>query len=204
MGKLRRNLENTNGFVQATYKDVQELKNSIPPKLDLIWSMVQKATFQTNMKGCDISEFFPVEKKEQLELFMDREHKDWEDRKAEFYNLLYTIASNVKKGFARGLIKALFTREYICKARWPSFGYNYFKLLTLHKPCTHDQITHHLFEQIRPDLLHTDFEFEQIKIIHLRHVYEALILNDIFFILDRGKISPGLSQLHLLPSFGRP
>ena len=122
MGKLRRNLENTNGFVQATYGDVQELKNFIPQKLDLICATVQKATFQTNMKGCDISEFFPVETKEQLELFMDREHKDWEDRKAEFYNFLLTTASNIKKGFARGLIKALFTRKYILQAKWPSFG----------------------------------------------------------------------------------
>ena len=42
------------------------------------------------------------------------------------------------------------------------------------KPCTHEQIKHPLFEQIRPELLHTDLEFEQIKSIYLLHVYEAL------------------------------
>ena len=133
MGKLRRNLENTNAFVQTTYKDVVDLKTSVPPKLDQIFSMLQKATFQTNMRGCDLSEFFPVERREQLELFMDREHKDWEDRKAEFYNFLYTIASKgQEKGFARGLIKAIFTREYINTAKWPSYGYNFF-LITLNQ-----------------------------------------------------------------------
>ena len=30
-------------------------------------------------------------------------------------------------------------------------------------PCTHEQIKHPLFEQIRPELLHTDLKFKQIK-----------------------------------------
>ena len=126
MGKLRRNLENTNGFAQATYKEVLELKatmSRVLSKLEVISEQVHKATFQTVMSGADISEFFPVERSEQLELFMDRSHPEWNSRKAEFYNMLLTIATSVKKGFATGLIRALFTRPYICSVKWPSSGY---------------------------------------------------------------------------------
>ena len=124
---MRKNLENTNAIVQASYQEILDLKRdlaSVAAKLELVCSLVQKSTFNSNMTGCDLSEFFPVERKEQIELFMDREHPEWNDRKTEFYNFLYTIASNVnvKKGFARGIIKALFTRNYISTAKWPSFG----------------------------------------------------------------------------------
>ena len=125
MGKLRRNMENTNAFAQANYKEIQEIRtilSNMESKLELISLQVQKATFNSLMQGCDISEFFPVEKKEQLQLFMDRNHPDWNSRKTEFYNLLYTAASKIKKGFARGLLKALFSRKYIMTAKWPSFG----------------------------------------------------------------------------------
>ena len=42
------------------------------------------------------------------------------------------------------------------------------------RPCTHEQIKHPLFEQILPELLHTDLKFEQKKSIYLLHVYGAL------------------------------
>lgn len=125
MGKLRRNLENTNAFVQATHKEVLDIKatiSRIESNQESLATQVHKAAFQSAMSGCDISEFFPVERKEQLEAFMDRGHPQWEDRKAEFYNFLYTIASKNKKSFATGLIKAIFSRQYICGAKWPSFG----------------------------------------------------------------------------------
>ena len=123
MGKMRRNLENVHGFSQATYKEVLDIKATVYPQLKAIEAQVQKATFNTVMQGTDISEYFPVERNEQLQLFMDRDHVEWESRKMAFYNFLYTITSSTKKGFARGMIKALFTREYISKAKWPSFGY---------------------------------------------------------------------------------
>ena len=125
MGKLRRNMENTNAFAQANYKEILEIRailSSMESKLELICVQVQKATFNSLMQGCDISEFFPVERKEQLELFMDRDHPEWNNRKLEFYNYLYTTASHIKKGFARGLIKAIFSRKYIMISKWPSFG----------------------------------------------------------------------------------
>ena len=118
-------MENTNAFAQVTYREVTEIRSilsNMEAKLELISAQVQKATFHSVMKGCDISDFFPVERKEQLELFMDREHSEWNDRKTEFYNYLYTIASSIKKGFARGLLKALFSRKYISEAKWPTFG----------------------------------------------------------------------------------
>ena len=118
-------MENTNAFSQATHRLVLEIRatlSTLESKLQMVSDQVHKATFNNLMQGCDISEFFPVERKEQLELFMDREHPEWNSRKTEFYHFLYTIASNNKKGFARGLIKAIFSRQYINTSKWPSFG----------------------------------------------------------------------------------
>ena len=36
---------------------------------------------------------------------------------------------------------------------------------------THEQVKHHLFEQIRPEFIYTDLKFEQIESIYLLHVY---------------------------------
>ena len=125
MGKLRRNLENTHGIATASHQNTLDLKNqlaNLDSKMDAVLAQVQKATFKSVMEGPDLSEFFPVENNEQLELFMNREHPQWEARKNEFYHYLYTISSNIKKGFARGLVKALFSRQYIRTVKWPSAG----------------------------------------------------------------------------------
>ena len=125
MGKLRKNMENTNGIVQASHGEILALKahlNKIDARLDEISSQVQKATFSTVMAGCDISEFFPVERLEQLELFMDRSHPEWPSRRTEFYNFLFTIVPTAKRGFSKGLIKALFDRKFIVTVKWPAFG----------------------------------------------------------------------------------
>ena len=42
------------------------------------------------------------------------------------------------------------------------------------RPCLHEQIKQRLFEQIRPGLLHTDREFEQLKEVLFAHVNAAL------------------------------
>lgn len=122
---MRKNMENLHGFAQATYKEVLDLKaqlSNVASRLEVLCSQVEKATFKSVMNDCDISEFFPVETNQQLELFMDREHPQWESRKMEFYHFLYSIASNNKKGFAKGMINALFKRTYICQVKWPSSG----------------------------------------------------------------------------------
>ena len=122
---MRKNMENLYGFAQATYKEVLDLKcqiTSISSKLDSVSVQVQRATFNTVLNGCDISDFFPVETNQQLEAFMDREHPQWESRKLEFYHFLYTTASKTKRGFAKGLINALFKRTYISEVKWPSSG----------------------------------------------------------------------------------
>ena len=122
---MRRNLENTNGLAQASYKEILEIKkhlSAIEHRLEAISTQVHRSTFQTLMTGCDLSEFFPVETNKQLELFMDRQHPDWESRKIEFYHYLYTISSQVRKGFARGLLKAIFSRKYIVNVKWPRSG----------------------------------------------------------------------------------
>lgn len=63
---MRRNMENTNGLAQASYKEILELKkhlSAIEARLEAISTQVHRSTFQTLMGGCDISEFFPVEKR---------------------------------------------------------------------------------------------------------------------------------------------
>lgn len=123
---MRRNMENTNSLAQATHKEVIDLKANIVQiheKIDSLSLQVRTATFKTLMHGSDISEFFPIETAEQIELFMDRKHPEWESRKMEFYHYLYTVASNIKKGFCRGVIKAVFSRQYITQVKWPSYGY---------------------------------------------------------------------------------
>ena len=42
------------------------------------------------------------------------------------------------------------------------------------KPCPHEQVNHHLFEQIGPELLHSDREFEQLREVLFAHVIAAL------------------------------
>lgn len=126
---MRKNHENTNGFVQATHKEVVELKEFVrvmASRLDDITSMVEKATFQSVMQGADISEFFPVERNDQLDDFMDRTHPDWPSRRCEFYNFLYTVVSDCKRSFSQALIKAIFSRPYISKVKWPASGYLFF------------------------------------------------------------------------------
>lgn len=125
VGKVRRNMENLHAYSQATHKEVVELREEVTKiysKIDAVLLQVHRATFQNVMQGADISEFFPVESNEQLEQFMDRSHPEWNSRKTEFYHYLYTIASEIKKGFARGMIKALFSRQYIVAVKWPSTG----------------------------------------------------------------------------------
>ena len=122
---MRQNHENTHAFAQAIHKEVLELKvmlENLVSRLDSITLMVEKATFQTNMQGADISEFFPVERDDQLELFMDRTHPEWPSRKSEFYNFLFTVVSDCKKSFGKHLLRALFTRPFMSGKKWPSSG----------------------------------------------------------------------------------
>ena len=122
---MRRNLENTNGLAQANHREILLIKTSLAQlhsKIESLSIQVQKATFQSVMQTSDISEFFPVESNDQLEQFMDRNHPEWPSRRAEFYNFLLTVTSKVKKGFARGLIKALFSRTYILTVKWSNTG----------------------------------------------------------------------------------
>lgn len=122
---MRRNDENTNAIIQASYTDIQELKsgqNRLESKIDIIKHHVLRSTFEKAMGGPDLSEFFPVHRQEQLLNFMDRTHPLWEARKNEFYNLLFTIATNTQSCFCKGLFTTLFTRSYMVLSKWPSFG----------------------------------------------------------------------------------
>lgn len=123
---MRRNNENTYNFIQASHKEILDLKTTVAKlevQLQNVCLLVQNATFFSVMQGADLSEFFPVRKAEQLKLFMDRDHPDWPSRRTEFYHYLYSCVSDSKKTFTKGLLKALFSREYMWTVKWPSTGY---------------------------------------------------------------------------------
>ena len=122
---MRRNDENTNSIIQASYTDIQDLKSGqarLESKIDIIKHHVLRSTFQKAMGGPDLSEFFPVQRQEQLVNFMDRTHPEWGARKEEFYSLLFTIATNSQSCLCKGLFKTLFARSYMVQSKWPSFG----------------------------------------------------------------------------------
>lgn len=122
---MRRNHENTNGIVGANHyqlKDIQNRMSKQESEIAEIRQIVKKEAFQKDMEAPDIGFFFPVSTPEQLELFMDRSHPEWNARRKEFYNLLFTCLSDQKTAFSKGLIHTLFTREYISEYKWPSSG----------------------------------------------------------------------------------
>lgn len=122
---MRRNGENTYSYIQAIHQEILDMKAELAKmnaKVDGISHQVQTATFQTVMQGPDMSEFFPVKTPQQLETFMDRSHPEWPSRRSEFYNFLFTCVSDCKKTFVKGLLKSLFTREYMWKVKWPAYG----------------------------------------------------------------------------------
>ena len=122
---MRRNDENTNTIIQTSYRDIQDLKSGqarLESKIDIIKHHVLRSTFQKAMGGPDLSEFFPVQRQEQLIRFMDRGHPQWEARKNGFYSLLFTMVTNNQGCFCKGLFKTLFSRSYMVDSKWPSFG----------------------------------------------------------------------------------
>lgn len=95
---------------------------------------VRKDTFDTLMQGPDMSEFFPVQNDQQLLDFMDRTNSEWPARRTEFAHYLFNCVSNSKKAFSKGLLKSLFSREYMRSVKWPTQRAWYFfsTLLILH------------------------------------------------------------------------
>ena len=131
MGKNRRNHENTNEVVKENHKELtlhkKELKE-IRSDVATILELVQKSTYQKLMEGPDISEFFPVEKHHQLVDFMDRSHPEWPARRDAFYMYLFNCVHDSKKAFTKGLLKMLFSRQYMLTVKWPKkMGYYFLK-----------------------------------------------------------------------------
>lgn len=121
---MRRNHENTNEVVRENHSELKAIRTEvveIRSELAEVVHQVKKATYQSVMQGPDISEFFPVKKEQQLVDFMDRQHPEWEGRKREFYNFLFNCVTDDKKSFTKGLLKTLFSRDYMLTVKWPSF-----------------------------------------------------------------------------------
>lgn len=122
---MRRNHENTNGIVSSNHYHLKELKETAAvqgAEIRAIFEHVKKESFQKDMDAPDIGIFFPVKEPKQLELFMDRSHPEWDARRKEFYNMLFTCLTKQKNSFSKGIIGLLFSREYICNVKWPTFG----------------------------------------------------------------------------------
>lgn len=125
MGKMRKNHENTHDIVKENHHELIDLKKEIKEMRSDISDVsfqVKKATFNNVMGGVDLSDFFPVVSTQQLEAFMDKKHPDWHLRRMEFYNFLYNCVTDCKKAFSKGLLKTLFTRQYMMTVKWPNFG----------------------------------------------------------------------------------
>lgn len=125
MTKNRRNNENTNEIVQYNHMDLRDLKKEVKDiqgKLDNVVFLVQKSTLQTVMDESDISVFFPVTHADQIDQFMDRDHQEWNSRRKAFYNYLFTTITESKRAFSKGLLKSLFTRDFMLDVKWPTFG----------------------------------------------------------------------------------
>lgn len=125
MGKMRKNHENTHEIVRENHGELLSIKTEVTDlRSDMadVKLQVSKATFKTLMcGGVDLSEFFPVERPQQLLDFMDKTHPQWEERKNEFYCFLFNCITNSKKAFCKGLLKTIFTRKYMITAKWPTF-----------------------------------------------------------------------------------
>lgn len=122
---MRRNNENAYSFIQAIHKEILDLKATVAEmllKMNNISQQVQRATFSTLMQGPDISDFFPVYRAEQLQLFMDKTHPEWPARRLEFYNFLFSTVTDSPKTFTKGVLKALFSRKYMLTVKWPGYG----------------------------------------------------------------------------------
>lgn len=122
---MRKNHENTNGIVTSNHyqlKASNEKADKRDSKIDKIYELVKKQSFQADMDAPDIGKFFPVRNQNQLEQFMDRSHPEWDERRKEFYNLLFTCLTDQKNTFSKGLINTIFTREYISLVKWPAAG----------------------------------------------------------------------------------
>ena len=122
---MRRNHENTNGIVAANHYQLKELQGRVigqEEKISFLYENAKKENFNRDMQAPDLGQFFPVQTPDQLEKFMDRTHPEWDARRQEFYNLLYTCISDQKNNFSKGLIYTLFTQDYIKIVKWPSSG----------------------------------------------------------------------------------
>lgn len=125
MGKNRRNHENTNEVVKVNHKELTCLREEMKEVKAMVASIaqhVERSTFKKVMSGPDMSEFFPVERGSQLVDFMDRQHPEWPARRDEFAFYLFNCITDYKKAFTKGLLKTLFTREYMSTVKWPRAG----------------------------------------------------------------------------------
>lgn len=122
MGKNRRNHENTNEVVKENHKEIVSLREEMKGLKEMVATVahhVKKSTFQKLMNGPYLSEFFPVTSADQLVQFMDRNHPEWPARRDEFAFYLFNCITDSKKSFTKGLLKSLFSRQYMSKVKWP-------------------------------------------------------------------------------------
>lgn len=119
-------MHSTSDCVRANYGKLQTNEKLMFEALDMLKDIkadMKKYIFHMNMESQDISEFFPLKNAGDLERFMDRGHKDWQERKTGFYHLLYTTISPCKKKFSTAFLHTVFTRKFIKNNQWP--GYNF-------------------------------------------------------------------------------
>ena len=91
--------------------------------LEDIKNTLQRVSCQFDMrKKIQIDEYFPVKHLSQIKRFLDRSDGQYEFRREEFENNLYSTVTNtikLKRPFESTLLASLFSRDFLSSHKWP-------------------------------------------------------------------------------------
>ena len=128
LGKMRRNMFNTNDIVKCHLDKLGCNDNQLKTIISMLKEIkedMSKYNYHMKMDSTDISDFFPLKSEGDIKKFMDKSHDEWPLRRRGFYHLLFTTVTKNKKKFATALLHTVFTRDFISNHRWPQPGYNW-------------------------------------------------------------------------------
>ena len=91
--------------------------------LEDIHKMLSRVSCQFDMrKKIQIDEYFPVKNLNQIKRFLDRSDGQFDLRREEFENSLYTTVTTtlkLKRPFESTLLASLFSRDFLSSHKWP-------------------------------------------------------------------------------------
>ena len=111
-----------NDMIKACLEKITSNQHDIKNVLSILADIktdLKQLTYQRKMDSVDMSEWFPLNSAEDLEKFMNRNDDDWDSKRKGFYHLLFSAVNDTKGKFSNRLLKTLFTRDFICRNKWP-------------------------------------------------------------------------------------